>query len=892
MKNSHSRPDPDALLAELGAKAASNKRGRLKVYLGMAAGSGKTYAMLSDALVEKKRGTDVVSGYIEAHGRTETDALANEFESIPVRSIEHRGIKIHEFDIDSALKRKPTILLVDELAHSNAPGLRHSKRWQDIEELLRAGISVSTTVNIQHLESLCDIVTQITGAPVQETVPDSVVMQADEIEVVDVTPEELIQRLKDGKIYSPDKVPQALSNFFRAGNLIALRELVLRHSANRVDAELQSFRKEHKIYTTWPATPRVLVCVAPNALADRAVRAARRLASSMHAELIALSVEAPRYSFLTARQRTMGERALLLAEKMGAEVVSRTAQDIVGEIVSVARARNVSMIVVGKPLRSRLRELIQGSVVDDLIRRSEEIDVYVISGQGQTGTQMPVIERSTGQKWEGITRAFIGTAAATALGSLMFQFFDQSNIVMLYLLSTVWVAYQGTRTAAVVASITSVLAFDFFFVPPFWTFSVSDVQYLVTFGTMLVIGLIITQLTLRLRRQVEISSEREQRTANLYEFSKLISVARTTNELKIIVQKRISELLSHQAFLMIPKQGEGLDDDEEFNQLVPSPTSEIAVARWSLDHVTPAGAGTDTLSGSKGMYLPIEGSEEPLGVLAILAAGETLPPSKRQMLEVLVYQLKLAMERITLEDTSKLSAIEMERERLRTTLLSSVSHDFRTPLAAIAGAASTLMERSDSLTSESIELVTTISQESDRLDRMVRNILDLTRLEKNTLQLKSSWESLDELIASALRRTSLLLEPRKVSINLPYHLPLVKVDPILIEQVFVNLFENIAKHTAPTVNVQVIGEVFENKVNISISDNGTGFAVGDEEKAFQRMYRGGRDGSQGFGLGLTVCRAIMEAHSGEIRTSKSDKTGATILVSIPRSMNEPEVQDE
>jgi len=878
------RPDPDALLKRVLTEERAATRGRLKVYLGMAAGVGKTYSMLSDAAAEKERGVDVVLGYLEPHGRAETDALGTHFERIPLRDIEYKGIRLSEVDTEAILKRKPQTVLIDELPHSNAPGSRHAKRWQDIEELLSAGINVSTTVNIQHLESLQEVVSQITGIAVQETVPDSFLANADEIELVDITPEELLQRLEAGKIYKPDKIDTALKNFFQKGHLVALRELVLRRTADTVDVQLQTLRRAQGVKNVWPTNPRVLVAVGPTRFAAKLVRAAARLAFNLRAELVAVNVTTPREIGLSSEARGLAARALSLAESLGAETVQTAADDIGAELIRVARDKNANVIVIGKPLRFRLREYIFGSPVDELIRKSGDIDIYVVRTEKEdlVRRQYAAVRRTISKHSFAMTA--LALAVSTAACFLMYPMFELSNLIMVYLLSTAWVAANYGRIEATLATVISILIFDFCFVPPRWTFAVTDIQYLVTFGVMLVIGLLISTLTLRRREQANVVIERERRTAALYELTRHLAVATSLSDVAAAAERQVSLLFSAKTVLFSPNAANQLEPVTE--PAIDMSSDEKGVATWSSQHGKTAGKGTDTLVGAKGTYFPLNTGKPPLTVLGVFSET-ALDFDQLQILEAISHLLASSIGRIKQESEVHSSRLKVEREKIRNLLLSSVSHDLRTPLAAIAGSASVILD-DPALSPGSSELAKNISNEASRLGLIVRNILDLTLLESGDLELNREWQSVEELLGIALERTSSLLGKRTVKLNIPNDLPLLHVDGLLLEQLLINLFENAARHTPENTHIEVAAHLEPDWIRIEYSDNGPGFPHGQENRVLDRSFTANKSAG-GTGLGLTICRAIAEVHGGSITASNRPGGGAQFVIKLPREKTQPEV---
>ena len=885
------RPDPDALLAQVRRDDRESGVGRLKIYLGMAAGVGKTYSMLADAREESHRGREIVIGYLEPHGRVETEAMADGMERLPLLSLEHKGVVLREFDLDGALTRHPSLLLVDELAHTNAPGSRHRKRWQDVEELLQAGIDVATTVNIQHIESLNDVVAQITGVIVAETVPDVLVNQASEIELIDIPPDDLIQRLQAGKVYVPEKIEQALRGFFRKGNLLALRELALRHTAERVDEQVRTHRAAEGAVQPWHTRDRVLVCIAPNQLGVKLVRAACRLATNLHADLIAIYVDSTGQSGVTDVDRNRAREAMRLAESLGAETVVLTASDIVSEVMRVARARNVTTIVVGKPLKARWREVLFGSVVDELVRASGDVDVHVISGDPGTGTPSHFQRRDETHDVRGYGLAVITTLVATGIAKLIQPYLAQTNLAMVYLLGVALVAGRHSRRAAILSAFLSVAAFDFFIVPPAGTFAVSDLQYLFTFAAMVVVAMVIATLTAQLREQSLAASRRERRTAALYDLSKKLSSTRSRQEIGQFAASKVKEVFGGEVSVMIRsrRSGEIFSAPESDSRFENAP-NERAVSQWVLDHGKSAGRGTDTLPGAEGLYLPLNAETGCVGVLALRAETDVVvDPGRMHLLETFANQLAVAIERTNLAKDAHEASLQIERERLRNSLLSSVSHDLRTPLAVILGAAEGLRDQGRFTTERDRELVAGIAEEATRLTVQVRNLLDMTRMESGEVNLNCEWQSIEELVGSALDRSESALDGHSVSMQLPDDLPLVKVDGALMEQVFVNLFENAGRHTPPGTNITVSAQSSGQRLVVTIQNDGPPFADGESERIFGKFQRAPGTKALGFGLGLAISRAILEAHGGTITARNRPSTGVQFDMQLPIGAPAPEV---
>lgn len=889
------RPDPDAMLKRVQAEEAHRMEGKFKVFFGANPGVGKTYAMLEAAHEQRREGIDVVIGVIETHGRAETEVLVKGLEVIPLRAVEYRGTTVREFDLDAALVRRPTIILIDELAHSNAPGLRHAKRWQDVQELLKAGVTVYTTVNVQHLESLNDVVAQITGVRVRETVPDSVLERADDVELIDLPPDDLLQRLKDGKVYVPEQIQHAIKNFFAKGNLIALRELALRRTAERVDQQMEVYRRDHAVVRTWPAAETIMVCVNTKSRGPRLIRAARQMAADLHAKWVAVYVQVPRHLRLPQSERDRLVQTLRLAEQLGAETVTLTGENVAQELLNYARSRNATKIVVGKPLRSLWKEWLFGSVVSELVHQSGEIDIYVITGAAGEG--QPLVRRTlrSTSDLSGYAYALAGVLIATAVDWLMFPYFAAANLIMMYLIAVIVIAIRCGRGPSVFASVLSVAAFDFFFVPPYFTFAVSDAQYLLTFGVMLVVALVISNLAVRLQQQAELARSRERRTGVLYAMSRDLATHRGTGMLAQLAAKHLSDVFdAHVAiFLADAEKRVQLQRGELlFFELNPK---ESGVAQWVYDHHERAGLGTDTLPGASALYLPLVASSGAIGVVAVRPKDPVLllDPEHLHLLESLVNQVALAIERTRLSDEAQQAHVAAEAERMRSAILSSVSHDLRTPLATISGAASSLVEGREELNAAARrELARSIYREADRLDRLLKNLLDMMQLEAGAVRLNKEWHSLDEIIGAALARLEGRLESHAVSTAFPTDLPLVFVDGVLLEQVVINLVENAVKYTPLRSTMDLSASVSDHDVIVEVADRGPGIPPGEESRIFDKFYRGKSAREGGVGLGLTICRGIVEAHGGRIWVENRPGGGALFQFTIPLSEKQPAVEME
>ncbi len=789
---------------------------------------------------------------------------------------------LREFDIDAALVRRPQLILLDELAHTNAQGSRHPKRWQDVDELLAAGIDVYTTVNVQHLESLNDVVAQITGIVVRETVPDRIIEQADEVELIDLPPDDLLQRLREGKVYVPQQAAHAAGNFFRKGNLIALRELALRRTADRVDAQMQHYMRDHAIPTVWPTAERLLVCVSESPLGARLVRSTRRMATALRAEWLVAYVETPRHARLSDDERDRVIHTLRLAEQLGAETISLTGQSVSETILDVARRRNVSKIVVGKPVKPRWRELLFGSVVDDVVRHSGEIDVYVISGEhDDTAAQPPHLPRpsSPGANYgAGIAVMVLCTLVAW----LMLPYFELANLVMVYLLGVVFTAWRFGRGPSSLAAVLGVAAFDFFFVPPYLTFAVSDTQYLVTFAVMLLVALLISTLTIRIQQQAEAARGRERRTAALYAMSRDFAGMRGLDNLLDAAVRHIGEIFDSRVAVLVPDDNRALSTAVGDAALVDD-TNERGVAHWVFEHGEPAGLGTTTLPGGQALYLPLRTDTRTLGVLCIQpqVARQLLEPEQFHLLETFATQTALAIERAQLSDEAQQARVAMETEHVRNTLLSSVSHRLQAPLAVITGATSALLDGAALDEAPRRELAQTAYDEAERLNRLVQNLLDLTWLEAGTVDLRRERQPLADVVGAAVTRLGHAMAGRPVALRLPDDLPLVPIDSPLIERVLINVLDNTAAFTPPGNPIDIEAQVSGGEVIVDIADRGPGLAPGEEQRIFEKFYRGQAGSARGAGLGLPVSRGIVEAHGGRMWAENRPGGGTRIRFSLP-----------
>src|SRR5437016_3372009 len=797
------RPDPDALLARVQREEAKAKRGKLKVFFGATAGVGKTYAMLEDARALKTRGVDVVVGYVEPHGRAETEALLEGLERLPYRQVAHRGAALRDFDLDAALARKPRTLLVDELAHSNPlegePRPRHAKRWQDVEELLEAGIAVHTTVNVQHVESLNDIVAGITGVRMQETVPDSVLVRAD-----------------------------------------------------------------------------------------------KRMATALHAGWIVVYVETPELLRLSDEKRNRRIALLRLAESLGAEAVTLGGSSAGEEIANYAQERNVTRIVIGRPRRPLWRRLFRPSTYGELVAGTEGIDILVVGGADEASAlRNPFFARSRAYmdlrskklRWPGYAVGLVAVALCTAIGTLMSPMFELVNIAMVYLLAVVLIAVRFGRGPAIAASVLAVAAFDFFFVPPLFTFAVSDVQYLISFAIMLTVALIISSLTASVRLQANVAGQRERRTAMLYAMTRELAGTRGREPMARAAVRHVSEVFESQAVVLFPDAAGRIRHPRGASTPGSLPGADLAVAQWVQDHGEPAGLGTDTLPSAESVYLPLKGSQTVLGVLAVLPANvrRVLLPEQFHLLETFAGQIAIALERALLAEQAQRAQVDAETEGLRNALLASISHDLRTPLAVISAASSSLVERGERLGAEERKaLAASIFEQSQQMGGLVGNVLEMTRLEAGAIALNRDWHSMSEIAGAVARRLQVRVESHPVEVDLPMELPLVRVDAALIEQVLANPAENAAKHTPPGTRITLRVDRQDDGLLVSVEDAGPGLPAGDSEQLFAKFHRGNTEGTvAGVGLGLAICRAIVRLHGGRIWAETRAEGGAAFRFTLP-----------
>jgi two-component system, OmpR family, sensor histidine kinase KdpD len=891
--NTVERPDPDQLLARLNAEEARAQRGRLRVFFGASAGVGKTYAMLEAARNVHAAGRDVVVGYVEPHGRIETERLLEGLERLPPLAVHYRDIVRHEFDLDGALRRRPAVLLVDELAHSNLvggdPAPRHPKRWQDLEELLQAGISVWTTVNVQHLESLNDLVAQTSGVRQRETIPDRVFDEADEVELIDLPPEDLIARLKAGKIYLADTATTAVERFFRPANLLALRELALRRVADRVEAAARAAQTVDRARGRL-ASDRVLVAIGPDAQAEQLVRTGKRMADALDAEWTVIYVETPALLRLSGRERNRRVDLLRLAESLGAETVTLDGPSAAAVLKEYARTRHATRLVVGAPKRRGWRALLRPSTALQLIRQNPGIDITVVA---PAASPLPVtlrrsdagVEPATRVRWDRYGWAVAMTAACTAISFAMYGHFELVNLAMVYLLGVVIAGLRFGRGPSVLTSVANVIVFDFCFVPPRFSLAVSDAQYLITFGVMLTVALVIANLMASVRQQTRVAGARERRTALLYAMSRELAATRGISNMALVAVRHVAEVFQCRAVILLPDASGKLQRPRDPALEQSFRGADLAVAQWVADHGQRAGMGSDTLPAAPGLYLPLGDERRALGVLGVLVSNprRVLLPEQRHLLETFAGQIGLALERARLAEGAETARVAAEGESVRNTLLASISHDLRTPLAVIAGASSTLAERGGTLDEATrARLARSIETKAREMSELVSNVLDLTRFEAGKIELRLDWQTLDDLIGAALENLGERLNTHPVEVTLSPDLPAVYVDATLVVQVFVNLLDNALKYTPEGTHIRISAVPDADFVRISVEDDGPGLPQGNPARLFEKFQRGNDEGAVvGVGLGLAICRAVVRAHGGEIEAVARAGVGARFEFTLP-----------
>ncbi len=886
------RADPDAILA----KVCQSERGKLTVFLGAFAGAGKTYAMLSAAKERLLEGFRLLIGWVETHGRADTEALVHGIPAVPPRSIEYQGRSFPEMDLNELLRRHPQIVLVDELAHTNIPGSLHTRRYQDVEELLAAGIDVYTTLNIQHIESLNDVVARITGVVMRETVPDRA-LQGAEIKLVDISPEALRQRLAEGKVYVPDQAQEAAQKFFRPGNLTALRELALRYTTQHIDTDLETYMRAHGIPGPWPAAERVMACVSESPLSAQLIRAAYRLAASLKSPWIAAYVELPRNEVAGEKEKLALAHNLRLAEELGAELVTIVGDDVAAEVVRLARRRNVTHLLIGKPALSNIRQFFRGSVFSKILRQSEGLSVHIIS---EPAKHAPV--RFTPRREPSKIRllpAIVTVAMVVAIagiGKLVEPTFGLVNIALGFLLPVMISGILWGRYTALLGALVASICFDVLFIPPVLHFTVSDVRYLFSFIMFHAVAYVTGLLAGRLRHHAHEARKREVRIAALYALSKNIMGTDGLDRVLEMAAQRIAESVNAAVVVLLADESGTLQVKSYANP--PAETAanfmnenELAVATWAFHHGQIAGHGTDTLNGAEALCMPLVSDDQTLGVIAakFYSNGKVVDPEKRHLIEAFANLIVLAVKRITLAEASKQTYLLQESERLWMAMFNSLSHDLRTPLSSIIGAVTGLLEEGELFDrSARNELLRTIEQEALRMNRLVGNLFDMARLQSGMLQLKKEWCDIEEIVGIALGDIRRSLGNRPVQVDIEPALPLIQADMALIEQVLVNILDNAIKYSPVDTALSLQVRRQNDRLYVSVRDQGEGIPENELGAIFDQFYRGKTSQAvRGTGLGLTICKAIVDAHEGRIWAESNPAHGTAIVFTLPLSDHSP-----
>ncbi len=891
LRHGDMRPSPDALLEQ----AERETRGRLKIFLGAAPGVGKTFEMLMSGRARKADGIDVVIGIVETHGRQETEALVDGLEIIDRKPVSYHGHQLDEMDIDAILKRQPQLLLVDELAHTNAPGSRHPKRYQDVEEILARGIDVYTTLNIQHVESLNDVVAQITRIRVRETVPDSIIDRADDIELIDLTPDDLIKRLDQGKIYLPKTARRAIRNYFSPGNLTALRELALRRTAQRVDEQLLTHMRAHAIEGPWAAGDRVLVAIDQRTSSASLVRYARRLADRMRAPWAAIHIETPRSVNLSDEAKDRISATMRLAERLGGETVIIPGQNIAEDLVRYASTHNYTHIVAGKSAKSRWREAIEGSVGHDLIRHSGAIDVHITStaDRDKAGTTRGVKTASQPSAFniKPYLAASLVTACALGVGLLLDQFLDVRSIALVFVVGVLGVAVTLGLWPALFVSVLSAFAYNFFFLSPLYTLSIADPESVVALSFFLLVSFVASNLASRVQRQAAAARQRANMTEDLYLFSKKLAGTGSLDDVLWATAFQIASMLKVRVVILLP-EGESIAVRAGYPPDDSLVDADIAAAHWAWEHELPAGRGADTLPGARRLYLPLKTARTSVGVIGLDndRQGPILTPQQQRLFEALSDQAAIAIERVQLVGDVERARLAAEADKLRSALLTSISHDLKTPLAGIMGAATTLRDYSVSLPeSDRTELLSTIVEQSERLNRFIANLLDMTRIESGAMEPNLSLHYLGDIVGAALHRAVKILAHHRLQVAVAADLPMLRLDAVLFEQVLFNLLDNAAKYAPQGSEIALEAHVVRGHVVLEISDHGPGIPDIDLERIFDTFYRvrKGDHVQAGTGLGLSIARGFTEAMGGTIRAgNRAEGSGARFTITIPLPLQE------
>ncbi len=878
----YSRPDPDELLRSLKKEEEKLEKGKLKLFFGMCAGVGKTYAMLSEARESVGKGVDVVIGYVETHNRMETAELVLGLEVVPRKKFEYRGTMLEEMDIDAVLARKPKVVLVDELAHTNAPGSRHARRYQDVLEILDNGIDVYTTLNVQHLESRADTVAQITGSVVRETVPDSIFEAADDIKVIDIPPDELLKRLKEGKVYTAERSRQAVANFFKEGNLSALREMSLRMTAERVDRQIREYRRGQRISSTWKSGQRLIAAISPSPHSVSVIRWARRVSYTMDASWVVVYVD--QSDKLTDEQRDQLAKNIKLARELGGEVVTTSGIDIAESLIRVAREQNASQILVGKPDRflfSRAARLI-----DDLMQKSRDLDIYIVAQEQASRRRLSsLLPRPQSSLFQ-----YAGAAAAVLVTALICfplqDYVGYRPVSFILLLVVTLLPLKFGPGPTVLAAATGALSWDFLFIPPRYTLSINNLEDTFLATMFFIVAAVTGVLSARVRKRERIIRQREQRTSALFALTKELSSAHSQDEVVLAAVENIKKYFDAEVVVILADtEGEMNSSAHRASSFLPD-SKEFSVAAWVYWNEKKAGKNTDTLPFASATYFPMSGPRYTLGVIGVkLISDSELSFDQETLLENFVSQITSAIERELLNDVNRKSIVVAESERLYKTLFNSISHEFRTPIATIMGLSENLHSSQSDVGNQKSE-IDEIHLAAERLNRLVANLLDMTRLESGMIKPRLDWCDVRDIVNRALKNLERELDRHEVSVDIADSVPLMRLDFGLVEQALSNLIHNAALHTPPGTDIMVRGYLEgDDTCVISVADNGPGLQKEDINKIFEKFYRAQNGKSGGTGLGLTIARGFVEAHHGTIIARNRTEGGAEFVVKLPVSGN-------
>jgi two-component system sensor histidine kinase KdpD len=888
MIGDYNRPNPDALLASIKKEEEKQKRGRLKIFFGMAPGVGKTYAMLEAARHRKLDGIDIVIGLVETHGRAETDNLLQGLEIIPRKRIEYRGVLIEELDIDAVLTRKPAVALIDELAHTNAEGSRHVKRYQDVLELIEHGINVYSTLNVQHLESQADLVERITGVKIRETIPDSILDLADEIELVDIPTEELLKRLAEGKVYVPERAGLAIDRFFKKGNITALREMALHYVAKRVDYDLRDYMREKNIKGPWKTGERLLVAVSPSPYSEYLIRWTRRMAFNLKSPWVALYIE---------KQRSLGKedhdrliKNLNLARELGSEVISTSDESVVNGLIRIAQQQNITQIVVGKPLRKYISDYFSGgNLVERLLKACGDIEIHVVTQPYAGKISSGIFERITfSSNFKEYMAAIAYVFGVTLFNLVIVSITGYWSIGLIYLFSVSLLALFIGRGPVLLAATASAVMWNFLFIPPVFTFRIYKIHDALMFGMYFVIAIILGSLTSRLRSKERALRLREERITDLYEFSKTLGNALGIDEVVGATVTYIEKYLGSNVAITLSENSTALSESPHESGSLEISRKERGVVEWSFKNKKPAGLYTDTIPRSDAHHIPLIAPGSVVGVLSIRPlSGTSFSPEQESFLQNIIYQLSMRIERENLSVSHQKALLTEESERLYRILLNSISHEIRTPLTTITGASSSLLDKEVEARPDTRRALSEeIRKASERLNRLVDNLLDMSRLESGMLKLNRQMYDAADLVSVVIRRLENELASHTVQVSIDEKVPMISIDFALMEQVFANIIYNAVIHTPPETTISITASVEDAAVAIIVHDNGPGLNVDDIPHLFEKFRRGSKAVSGGTGLGLSICKGIVEAHGGTISAANNPKGGASFTIRLP--LNDPQ----